>query len=213
MNALTAIELDAELDISFSTSAKESASLKFDKLNPEDNSLFVLQHFAENHYLRISKRYLTLGEAVSKFETLNRSTNLNNKLLEHYCSVPMRHEFDRFAEYWNGLYPYSDMMFSAMYKDAQNQFCLYTENESCPPLPATILGFEDNDYHEIYLDLARQGPQNFLEARSNAGQKFLRNALGSKANQFEFWDGTYSCLLYTSPSPRDRQKSRMPSSA
>ena len=24
---------------------------------------------------------------------------------------------------------------------------------------------------------------------------------------------TYSCLLYTSPSPRDRQKSRMPSSA
>ena len=26
-------------------------------------------------------------------------------------------------------------------------------------------------------------------------------------------DGTTSCLLYTSPSPRDRQKSRMPSSA
>ena len=25
--------------------------------------------------------------------------------------------------------------------------------------------------------------------------------------------GTYTCLLYTSPSPRDRQKSRMPSSA
>ena len=26
-------------------------------------------------------------------------------------------------------------------------------------------------------------------------------------------NGTYTCLLYTSPSPRDRQKSRMPSSA
>ena len=26
-------------------------------------------------------------------------------------------------------------------------------------------------------------------------------------------DGSHSCLLYTSPSPRDRQKSRMPSSA
>ena len=26
-------------------------------------------------------------------------------------------------------------------------------------------------------------------------------------------EGVYSCLLYTSPSPRDRQKSRMPSSA
>ena len=28
----------------------------------------------------------------------------------------------------------------------------------------------------------------------------------------DLWD-YYSCLLYTSPSPRDRQKSRMPSSA
>ena len=29
----------------------------------------------------------------------------------------------------------------------------------------------------------------------------------------EFWHLLSSCLLYTSPSPRDRQKSRMPSSA
>ena len=27
------------------------------------------------------------------------------------------------------------------------------------------------------------------------------------------WGEAYGCLLYTSPSPRDRQKSRMPSSA
>jgi len=27
------------------------------------------------------------------------------------------------------------------------------------------------------------------------------------------WTGYYSCLLYTSPSPRDRTRSRMPSSA
>ena len=27
------------------------------------------------------------------------------------------------------------------------------------------------------------------------------------------WMQDYTCLLYTSPSPRDRQKSRMPSSA
>ena len=27
------------------------------------------------------------------------------------------------------------------------------------------------------------------------------------------YDGYWTCLLYTSPSPRDRQKSRMPSSA
>ena len=31
--------------------------------------------------------------------------------------------------------------------------------------------------------------------------------------QLEAFDKAYNCLLYTSPSPRDRQKSRMPSSA
>ena len=30
---------------------------------------------------------------------------------------------------------------------------------------------------------------------------------------FRYVDHTHACLLYTSPSPRDRQKSRMPSSA
>ena len=32
-------------------------------------------------------------------------------------------------------------------------------------------------------------------------------------NQFVDWDMFYDCLLYTSPSPRDRTRSRMPSSA
>ena len=31
------------------------------------------------------------------------------------------------------------------------------------------------------------------------------------ANPLHYWD--YTCLLYTSPSPRDRVRSRMPSSA
>ena len=37
-----------------------------------------------------------------------------------------------------------------------------------------------------------------------AAQMFLQETL---------WDIFKTCLLYTSPSPRDRQKSRMPSSA
>ena len=38
--------------------------------------------------------------------------------------------------------------------------------------------------------------------------------LGDAANALDTDDGyPYACLLYTSPSPRDRQKSRMPSSA
>ena len=31
--------------------------------------------------------------------------------------------------------------------------------------------------------------------------------------EIEWSEGDHTCLLYTSPSPRDRQKSRMPSSA
>ena len=36
---------------------------------------------------------------------------------------------------------------------------------------------------------------------------------GPAENQVAFTVGVIACLLYTSPSPRDRQKSRMPSSA
>ena len=39
-------------------------------------------------------------------------------------------------------------------------------------------------------------------------------ATTSSDNCIRFWETqNYTCLLYTSPSPRDRQKSRMPSSA
>ena len=54
-------------------------------------------------------------------------------------------------------------------------------------------------------------------------QRDLKNAVNGKTMmtlhnetlRFEaaLRDAGYTCLLYTSPSPRDRQKSRMPSSA
>ena len=39
-------------------------------------------------------------------------------------------------------------------------------------------------------------------------QAFTKKSLYGRANEM-----TYGCLLYTSPSPRDRTRSRMPSSA
>ena len=48
------------------------------------------------------------------------------------------------------------------------------------------------------------------EALSGANVYLAGTSLGAAAKS----DGKYQiCLLYTSPSPRDRQKSRMPSSA
>ena len=45
--------------------------------------------------------------------------------------------------------------------------------------------------------------------------RYVRSKVGGevKFNAEEYSSISESCLLYTSPSPRDRQKSRMPSSA
>ena len=51
------------------------------------------------------------------------------------------------------------------------------------------------------------GNKDTVNNAVDKGGEFLKN----KAPQHE--DKIDACLLYTSPSPRDRQKSRMPSSA
>ena len=50
----------------------------------------------------------------------------------------------------------------------------------------------------------------------NIGLKHLKVIKEDTINKWDklgFLEGLKGCLLYTSPSPRDRQKSRMPSSA
>ena len=61
---------------------------------------------------------------------------------------------------------------------------------------------KENDCKEIYLNIIENEKANGLtdEIYQRAKQEFL--------NRYD-----KICLLYTSPSPRDRQKSRMPSSA
>ena len=43
--------------------------------------------------------------------------------------------------------------------------------------------------------------------------KFLSDVIKYDRYQPEFYEDTKTCLLYTSPSPRDMRRSRMPSSA
>ena len=52
----------------------------------------------------------------------------------------------------------------------------------------------------------RPSLENFSRSSSVVGADSARSSVTSVAS-------TTACLLYTSPSPRDRQKSRMPSSA
>ena len=51
---------------------------------------------------------------------------------------------------------------------------------------------------------------NALKELEEQGYIIRRQPRGSDGR---IYDTEYTCLLYTSPSPRDRQKSRMPSSA
>ena len=72
-----------------------------------------------------------------------------------------------------------------------------------------------NPIHEGHLTIA-----NHLAEHSDMDQVWFvvtplspfkkKSSLLDNNHRFEM---VYSCLLYTSPSPRDRQKSRMPSSA
>ena len=62
----------------------------------------------------------------------------------------------------------------------------------------------DNIYHEHY---------NYWSLTSLVYFFNQFNAKIYKSETVNTHGGSISCLLYTSPSPRDRQKSRMPSSA
>ena len=76
--------------------------------------------------------------------------------------------------------------------------------------PATVLNYGFAKDWEVVFEgrletpLSASGPSTFTD-----GGAFLKHILRPGVLQ----DQTGPCLLYTSPSPRDRQKSRMPSSA
>ena len=66
----------------------------------------------------------------------------------------------------------------------------------------------------LYLGDAGLARHLAIECISNKDQGPLEAAkLSLKAINVKVGDGVNSCLLYTSPSPRDRLLSRMPSSA
>ena len=65
---------------------------------------------------------------------------------------------------------------------------------------------------EIADLLRKQGGKGWQELVNLMPQlRFIRSPFGFTFNTLE--GKTYICLLYTSPSPRDKRQSRMPSSA
>ena len=62
---------------------------------------------------------------------------------------------------------------------------------------------------EVFAALARAGSFSRAAALLGITQSAVSHALRALEGELQ----VQFCLLYTSPSPRDRQKSRMPSSA
>ena len=60
-------------------------------------------------------------------------------------------------------------------------------------------------------DRASEETDRALELRTRDRQRKLISKIDAALRRID--DGSYGCLLYTSPSPRDRYGSRMPSSA
>ena len=80
----------------------------------------------------------------------------------------------------------------------------------CEPVQEQILGTYLLDADRGCSSCQATGPERMVFADDDISDGI------PGAYRFEFADGELhsgTCLLYTSPSPRDRQKSRMPSSA
>ena len=67
---------------------------------------------------------------------------------------------------------------------------------------------KNSDFGEKFIKLSRD--IHFLNDKRASIKLEINNQTGSKIKEIKEYT---TCLLYTSPSPRDRQKSRMPSSA
>ena len=68
----------------------------------------------------------------------------------------------------------------------------------------------------IASELAAQGLKVICTATTESGAQKITEALsawGGQGQALDVNDAAASCLLYTSPSPRDVEESRMPSSA
>ena len=73
-----------------------------------------------------------------------------------------------------------------------------------------LTGFDSPVLQTMYLDKSLKD-HTLLQAICRTNRLFPNKTFGRIVDYFGVFDDT--CLLYTSPSPRDRTRSRMPSSA
>ena len=77
----------------------------------------------------------------------------------------------------------------------------------------TLVDVDGDGTEEKQLYLIGAVPNNLLVNWNNLEDPVVMLTVELGDNLTDRWGNVYSCLLYTSPSPRDRSLSRMPSSA
>ena len=123
--------------------------------------------------------------------------------------------------WWNSLARHSDIILPATTSLERNDISIKHWDQTISPMHKVIepIGESKSDY-EIFSKIASKlnFKDKFTEEKDE--DKWLRHIWDearSKAKDVGFtlpeFDKFWNCLLYTSPSPRDRTRSRMPSSA
>ena len=72
--------------------------------------------------------------------------------------------------------------------------------------------YDDSNWRSEYIDIKSRQLSSRQVQLLESGADSLASSWFLQA-MYNDWKKIKGCLLYTSPSPRDRQKSRMPSSA
>ena len=172
----------------------------FDKLRP-----FIFKFSPEvAHSLAIKALKLN---AIPKKKIENQSilkTEIFNKTLENPIGVAAG--FDKNAEVYNSLFnlgfgfvEVGTITPEPQYGNPKPRVFRLEEDEAL----INRLGFNNSGSNEIYNKIEKNKSNGFLGINIGPNK--------TSVNRVE--DYIKCCLLYTSPSPRDRQKSRMPSSA
>ena len=68
-------------------------------------------------------------------------------------------------------------------------------------------------YHQARSHVRQAGQFAHGVMEKHVQEALEKAELGDREAAFELGERYYDCLLYTSPSPRDKRQSRMPSSA
>eukprot|EP00828_Plagiopyla_frontata_P015146 TRINITY_DN19689_c0_g1_i1.p2 TRINITY_DN19689_c0_g1~~TRINITY_DN19689_c0_g1_i1.p2 ORF type:complete len:101 (-),score=22.03 TRINITY_DN19689_c0_g1_i1:8-310(-) len=95
----------------------------------------------------------------------------------------------------------------------RNKICEEKSKESFNQINFASLLKTQAPSSPIYQELLKFAQEDLKFEIQMKRNKYLAIQNASQNGKDNNINGIYNCLLYTSPSPRDRQKTRMPSSA